>query len=64
MYVVMLESDQDWEIFIGLRKTIRSAIYSLLSKLLDSKQIHHITSSIKIFLFLTVIINKTPNLSG
>lgn len=43
MSVVALESDQAREIFIGLRKTIRSAIYSWLSKSLDSKQIPHLT---------------------
>lgn len=66
MSVVTLESDQDRGIFISSRKTIRSAIYSLSPKFkfLDSKQIHHITSSIQTFSFLTVIANKTTNPSG
>lgn len=49
MAIVMLESDQDREIFVGLRKTIRSAIYSLSSKLLDLKQIDRMVSSIQTF---------------
>lgn len=49
MAIVMLESDQDREIFVALRKTVRSAIYSLSSKLLDLKQIDCIACSIQTF---------------
>lgn len=49
MAIVMLEGDQARETFISLRTTIRSAIYSLSSKLPNLKQFDRVAGCIQTF---------------